>query len=196
MPNKTKQFPRLKSPILDSGCYVLGSRRGFTIVELLVAIGLFAVIVSIAMGGFVRALRIQRQIVALITANSNASLVIEQMSREMRTAFNFCETPCSTPPASSDSVNFTNSKGERVVYAFGTAPEGYGTITRQVNGGAPNQITAENVNIRYVDFYVLGNPLYPPRVTVLVGVSPRAGQAGSVSDNITNIQTTISARQM
>jgi len=172
-------------------------RRGFTIVELLVSIGLFGVIVSIAMGGFVRALRTQKQIVALITASSNASLVIEQMSREIRTGFNFCPSACS-----SDSLNFMNSKGETVVYSFGTAPEGYGTITRQVNAGVAKQITAESVNIRYLNLIPLGDlnssppldPLYPPRITILVGLSPRAGQAANVSENITNIQTTVSAR--
>jgi type II secretory pathway pseudopilin PulG len=160
-------------------------------VELLVAIGLFGVIVSIAMGGFVRALRAQKQIVALITASSNASLVIEQMSREMRTGFNFCATPCSSP---SDAVNFTNARGEEVVYSLGMAPEGYGIITRQVSGGPVNQITADSVNIRYLKFYFLENANYPPRVTLLIGLSPRAGRAANVSENITNIQTTVSAR--
>jgi len=171
------------------------SRDSFTIVELLVSIGLFGIIVSIAMGGFVRALRTQKQIVALITASSNASLVIEQISREIRTGFNFCEVSC-TP----QSLNFKNSRGETVVYSLDTAFEGYGIITRRVNSGPQNQITADSVNIRYLNFIPLSDPpasldpLYPPRITILVGLSPRAGQAVGVSENITNIQTTVSAR--
>lgn len=167
------------------------SSRGFTIVELLVSIGLFGVIVSIAMGGFVRALRTQRQIVALITANSNVSLVLEQIAREIRTGFNFC----GANPCSADSLTFTNAKGETVTYKFGTAPEGYGIITRTVGAsGTPNQITADNVNIRYLNFVLLNDPNYPPRVTILTGLSPNSNQAAGVSENITNIQTTVSTR--
>lgn len=165
-------------------------KKGFTLVELLVSIGLFGIIVSIAMGGFVRALRTQKQIVALITANSNASLVIEQMSREMRTGYNFCgENACSET-----SLTFQNSKGETISYTLGAANGGYGIITRQVNAGAPAQITADNVNIRYLNFGLLGDPGYPPRITIRVGVSPTVGQAAAVSENITNIQTTVSVR--
>ncbi len=51
--------------------YKAGSRAGFTLVELLVAIALFSIAVSVAVGGFVRVLRTQRQIVALIAANSS-----------------------------------------------------------------------------------------------------------------------------
>ena len=59
---------------------------GFTLVELLVAIGVFSILISVAVGTFARALRTQRQTAALIAANSNASLVLEQMAREIREA--------------------------------------------------------------------------------------------------------------
>lgn len=203
---------KLKNKISDSRFYVLDSKfcsRGFTIVELLVSIGLFSVIVSVAMGGFVRALRTQRQIVALITANSNVSLVVEQMSREMRTGFNFGPAPSSCPlPAdpesigfsNPESISFTNSAGRAVVYSLVQVTDAngtYGTISRQVNANGAlgsNPITAENVNIRNLKFYLSCEANYPPRITMLVGLSPRSNQAASVSDNITNIQTTISAR--
>ena len=195
LPVKEPNRIRSRSFGLPTTDHLLPTRKGFTIVELLVSIGLFGIIVSIAMGGFVRALRTQRQIVALITASSNASLVIEQISREIRTGFDFCQASCAP-----QSLNFKNSRGETVVYSFGIAQDGYGIITRQVNSGPQNQITAESVDIRYLSFIPLGDPpdqldpLYPARITILVGLSPRAGQAVSVSENITNIQTTVSAR--
>lgn len=182
------KLPARLNGVSRSGGEIGNFNKGFTIVELLVAIGLFGAIVSIAMGGFVRALQTQKQIVALITANSNVSLVIEQMSREIRTGFNFCNLNCP-----SDSLTFTNSRGEQVTYAYGVAV-GYGTITRQVGSGNINPITADNVNIRYLNFKVSENPSYPPRVTILVGLSPKIGQAINVSENITNIQTTVSVR--
>ncbi len=63
--------------------------RGFTIVELLVAMGIFLIVVEIAVGGFVNALRAQKQVAALIAAEGNADLALEQMAREIRTGY-FC----------------------------------------------------------------------------------------------------------
>ena len=169
--------------------YSSKNRKGFTIVELLVSIGLFAVIISVAMGGFVRALRTQRQVVALINANSNVSLVVEQLAREIRTGYNFPSVS-----GAQTSLAFTDAKGETITYAQGVAADGSGTITRQVNDGSPAQITADNVDIRYLNFTLLNSPNYPPRITITIGLSPSAASAPIVSENVTNIQTTISAR--
>jgi prepilin-type N-terminal cleavage/methylation domain-containing protein len=75
------------------------SQRGFTLIEVLVAIGVFSIVVAIATGGFVNSLRTQRQVASLISTQSNASLVLEQMAREMRTGFLFCHDTGSTAPS-------------------------------------------------------------------------------------------------
>ena len=65
------------------------NKKGFTMIELLVAMGLFVVVMGIASTVFVQSLRAQRSIVALMAANDNASLSLEQMMREIRTGSNF-----------------------------------------------------------------------------------------------------------
>jgi prepilin-type N-terminal cleavage/methylation domain-containing protein len=97
------------------------SQRGFTLIEMLVAIGVFAVVVAIATGGFVNSLRTQRQVASLISAQSNASLVLEQMAREIRTGFLFCHDQgnntglnnnCNNPPgAAPGDPDFTPTSG-------------------------------------------------------------------------------------
>ncbi len=85
------------------------NRKGFTLIEMLVAIGIFSIVISIATGGFVSSLRTERQAAALISAQSNASLVLEQMAREIRTSSLFCHDEgnnaglndnCNNPPYS------------------------------------------------------------------------------------------------
>jgi prepilin-type N-terminal cleavage/methylation domain-containing protein len=66
------------------------SHSGFTLVELMITIALFTIIVSIAVGGFTNALRTQRQVSSLIATQSNVSLALEQITREMRTGYLFC----------------------------------------------------------------------------------------------------------
>lgn len=175
---------------LRSKCCVLGSRDSFTIVELLVSIGLFSVIISIAIGGFVRALRAQRQIVALINANSNISLVVEQMVREIRTGYNFCpgDAPCEN-----STLNFSDAKGDPVTYTLEPSENGLYEVIKRNDA----QITADNVNVHYLNFTRLPEAdrvSFPERITLNIGISPTAASAPVVSDIVTNIQTTISAR--
>ncbi len=71
-------------------------RKGFTLVELLITVALFTIIIAIAVGTFTNALRTQRQVSSLISAESNVSLSLEQMARDIRTGYLFCNTPGNT----------------------------------------------------------------------------------------------------
>lgn len=167
------------------------NRSGFTLVELLVAIGIFSVVTSIAVGGFTSALRTQRQVAGLVLANSNASLVIEQMAREIRTGDTFCvsgQTSC----AGSTELVFRNGVGDIVTYRWNSSA---GSVERKVLGSGFQPLTADNVNVRHLTFIPFGNSSgdgYPPRITILMGVSSRAS---GVEGSIINIQTTVSSRQ-
>lgn len=166
---------------------LLNSRLGFTLVELLVAITLFSIAVSVAVGGFVRALRTQRELIALIAANSNASLAIEQMAREIRTGASFSVSPAG------DSLSFMNANEENIIYNLdkSTSPGSHGVLMRTAGNNSPEPVTASNVNINYLFFTSLNSGQYPPRITVNIGVS---GVLPELQGNITNIQTTVSSR--
>ena len=171
-----------KPGLLYSKFYILNSRYAFTFAELLVAMGLFSVAVSIAVGGFVQALRTQRRVIALIAANSNASLAIEQIAREIRTGTNF---ECVGGIVTCSELRFRNAEGDTAIYRL------FEGALERGSGGNFEQVTASNVNIRSLSFELLSNPSYPPRVTIALGVSVRApGEPG-----VTNLQTTVSARQ-
>lgn len=194
------QFFRQERSILLRA--IFGSRRGFTLVELLVAVGLFMITVSIATGGFVQALRTQRQVAALIAANNNVSMVIEQITREVRTGSNFCRTDDNTPtchnvsgnlangPNTSDLV-FINANGVPVSYSLVN-----GSIARVENNGTPEFITGSNVSVKYLNFVLSGNLSgdgWSPRVTIVLGIS--AKESG-VSGSVISLQTTVSARNL
>ncbi len=161
----------------------LAARAGFTLVELLVAITLFSIVISIAVGGFVRALRTQRQIISLIAANSNASLAIEQMARELRTGKNLV---CDNGARFCDALTFQNADNDTVVYLVED-----GVLERKVNSGEPQPFTAANVRIPYAHFSVPDTN--PDRVTISLGVGVYNPE---LEENITNIQTTVSSRAL
>lgn len=153
----------------------LGSRRGFTIIELMVAMSLFVIVVGIASGTFVNALRTQRNVVGLMAANDNASLTLEQMSREIRTGSAFV--------SAGSTLNFTNDEHELVQYALADG--------RIVRNGAP--LTAANVLVKYLSFILRGEAVgdgASTRVTIMLGV----GSRGRLESLVTRLQTTVSAR--
>ncbi len=149
--------------------------KGFTMIELLVAIGLFVVVVSVSSGIFIKSLRTQRQIVSLMAANDNASLSLEQIIREIRTGRAFS--------SNGSQLSFTNYLEEPVTYELDS-----NSIKR--NG---KSITASNVNVVYFNIHLLGegiNDGLSTRATISLGVSAK----GLLESFITNLQTTVSAR--
>ncbi|MBI5220793.1 MAG: type II secretion system protein [Candidatus Liptonbacteria bacterium] len=179
------------------------ARRGYTLVEMIISVGIFAVIVSVAVGGFVRSLRSQRQASALLAANSTMSLVLEQMAREIRVGKDFCTgavSACSGNPT--DYLSFHNGQGAEVTYCPATEPDGTHTIRRGlgVSGALCStdsrfqKITPDSINIRSLSFLLQGNSvgdLRQPLITISVGVSPK--ELG-VDVSELNIETSVSSR--
>jgi len=174
-----KSSPKANPPLAEK------IKNGFTMVELLVAMSLFVIFIVIASGSFVRALRTQRAIVALIAANNNASLSIEQMAREIRTGSSFS--------LSGNDLVFANAYNITITYRLNAQAN---TIERSEAGNDFKPITAANVKINSLNFYLRGQLAgdgYPPRITVSLSVSPNIPTIRNIS---TNFQTTVSARTL
>jgi prepilin-type N-terminal cleavage/methylation domain-containing protein len=185
-------------------------KKGFTLIELLVAMSLFIVFISIASGGFIRALRTQRAIVALMAVNDNTSLVLEQVSREMRTGYNFCTNDkvidgggiqdfpeCRN--LEDNELAFININKDTVLYRFN---ERDGTIERGTynssSGKNYSAITGENIKVRNFKIRLMGNEKADgnfPRITISVSVSPKS-DISYLEDIRTNVQATISSRSL
>jgi Tfp pilus assembly protein PilW len=162
---------------------------GFTLVELLVAVGIFVTLVTVAAGVFISGIRGHRALLDLMAVSDNAGIVLEQMAREIRTGYFFCNTDGSNPCGnlSQNNITFTNYKGERVTYGLNG-----NSITRTI-GSNSVKITADNVQVNKLRF-VIGqgsgsNAICNPwRITIVMEV-------GSAKTNQKiPLQTTISSR--
>lgn len=169
-------------------------KKGFTVIELMVAMSMFLVLIGVATGTFLGALRMQRIITELTAANNNATQAIEQISREIRTGFNFQE--------STDKIlEFVNYKSEQVQYRLGNIDEdasacsqvigAVGCLLKSNDGGSTwNAITAPEVKVKRFDVIVTGadaTDQFQPRVTLVISI------AGPKNIDV-NLQTTVSAR--
>src|SRR3989344_1005361 len=149
------------------------SKKGFTIIELLVAMTVFLILTTIAVTSFVRSLRTQRAVTSLIAINDNTSLTLEQMAREIRTARGFSTVGFST-------LRFTNARNEAVTYRISNE-----RVERQAAGGAFVPLTASNIKIADARFLVTaehdtnGNVIWP-RVTISLKVGTFAKELSGV----------------
>lgn len=185
----------------------------------MVSLALFAIIVAIAIGGFVQALRATQETQLLLAANSNASLALEQIARDIRTGTDFCNgSPC--PPANDAAavseyqqntlpsrIAFQNADGETIFYDALTNPgritEGSCTASRSnyacaADASHSDPITGDNVRVNSLLFFrhgELAGDGYPARVTILLDVSPSSSDPAVAGSHI-NLETTVSARNI
>jgi len=163
--------------------------RGFTMIELLVTMTLFLIIIGAVSAIFIQSMKTQRLTLALIAVNDDASLALEQMTREIRTGFNFC------PVGGADSCSpsklvFENSAGEDIIYDLKN-----GALVKSVNG-ILKPITSGDVKISRLAFIVSGQAASDnerPFVTIAMTVGSRnpALEKAGIS---TSLQTSVSSR--
>lgn len=176
------------------------SQRGFTIVELLVAMSIFAIVLTTTSISFIGSLRSQRAATKLIEANENAAIAIERIGREIRTGTAFAVSLNGT------SLGFVNARGDQVVYRIMDDTDGsgnqriYETITL---GGVPTPpfpLTSKGVNIKQLrfeldDYNESKDQPAIAKVTMALTVGLPEGTQ-NIEDVETRIQTTISARPL
>ncbi len=202
-----KKLHNVRRVLLNCDIFVaLRSSSGFTVLELVVAMGIFITLMGIISGIFVGSIRSQRTLVELIAANDTANLALEQITREIRTGREFCipaSLPATLPGSCSGTLNqsnilaFQNANGATVVYRLEN-----NVIERSENGGAIGtffSLTGNRVFVEKLQFYIVSESFpargyeWPPRITITTTI-------GSPSVNLqnmfTNIQTTVSGRNI
>ena len=194
---------------------IFKSKNGFTVIELIVAMTVFVVLMSIAAGGLIHLLKSQRVVAGLMEANDSASLSLEQMAREIRTGYNFCLTE-------SKKLQFVSAiRNEVVRYRLGKKAVGKGGSgifgeTSFVCSDSDDswfvykKLTADNVKINNFNVKACGENIdadflldncgsggtnYPPRITLGLSVTSAEPDIAKLGIYVP-IQTTISARRV
>ncbi|MCL5017326.1 MAG: type II secretion system GspH family protein [Patescibacteria group bacterium] len=192
----------------------LKQESGFTMIELLVAISVFTIIIAITSGIFITSLRSDRTSIALISANSDAELTLEQMARMIRkgigTTFE-TETVCTAGPANCPSdgnpIEYKCLKflygNDHITYRWNAAAKSlewnigansYADCSADASSGYFSGIVSENLRVDFANFRVDNTvSQYYPRITLLLRVGANNTQISSQTP-FTNLETTISPR--
>lgn len=183
--------------------------KGFSLIEMLVAVALFSGVMLIGVGALLSLIDANRKAQAINSVMNNLNFAIESISRNVRVGTTYhCEPNPSPVPVNIDTTK--NCKNGGALLAFESSSGDPEDKTDQViyrlkdnvlekseNGGAAGSfvsIIAPEVSIKKFKFYVDGtSPLdnLQPRVVIII-----QGTAGIGKKTKTefNLQTTISQR--
>lgn len=89
---------------MDIKIYI--KNKGFTLLEMIVSLGIFSVVAIIAVGSLVRITSLNRQAQTMQAAMNNINYILESMSREMRFGSDYnCDTAMTVSPGSGNSLS-------------------------------------------------------------------------------------------
>lgn len=136
------------------------STSGFTLVEMLIAFGIFAIIMVISAGSLISLINASNRAQHLKTVVNNLHFAFENMSRNIRTGTLYhCDIgrgsaaqPRECPDEGASSVAFTSRTGVLTIYQLNAA----GHIDRTVGSESAVPITAPEVRVETLKFYVDG----------------------------------------
>ena len=185
--------------------FSLHSSAGFTLVELIVALGLFAMVAVISLDALLAVSYAQKEAIAGQNNFDNIRFSLEAMTKEIKAGEDFdCNqgtaglNNCEYPSGGRSTLAFSNDQGVQVTYLLTS-----GQLVRRTTTGpcstAPSfcPITAKSVQISRLLFFLSGAPLADseqPRITVVMeGQTP--GFKAGLTERF-NLQTTVAARPL
>lgn len=187
------------------------TKKGFSLVEMIVSLGIFTIVLFIATSAFLAVVNADRKSRATRIAMDNLNLALEDMSRRIKTGSSYnCGNTMNTIDdcASSDnktSFRFIDQENDTVIYKLGSGPteclnslykDGQGCILRTIPYESPSFLlaTSPEIDITKLKFLVSGSspldsiqPVVVAMIEGTLGVDPKK--------TTFKIQTTITQRK-
>ena len=173
-------------------------KSGFTLIEMMVALAVFMVVMTITLAAFLNIVDIQKKTEAFRKVNDNLNFSMEMMMREIREGWGYGQSGKSFAFTSRAE---TSEKGMETSVTY-LLKDGHIERCLICNGDG-QQITSNDVNITDLNFTVSGALPGPnnggkdteqPRVTILI-----SGESGGVKKKIKtklDLQATVSQRRI
>lgn len=143
-------------------------KRGFTLVEMIVAVFIFSIVMLIAVGALVSIIEANRKAQNVKSVMNNLNFALDSMTRAIRVGGTYdCGGSCASD--GTEEFTFISTDGEEIRYRYNTIDQ---SIERSIDVGLSYQaLTAPEVNVEFLKFYVTGeNPTdnEQPRVLIVV----------------------------
>lgn len=174
--------------------------KGFTLLEMIVALGVFSIAATLATGSLLSLTDAQKKAFSLQSTYDNVRFSLEIMAKDIRTGdVYYCGSDANdlpvapTPkdcPSGGPALSYKNFSGNNIAYRVSG-----GRIEKFVDGVLIGAMTSENVVINALVFYILGSSPtdnLQPRITIVVNGTAGNGRSASKF----NLQTTVSQRKI
>lgn len=160
---------------------------GYTLVELIVAVGLFAFVMTLSSGAYLMMIGMNHRAQGVATGINDLSFALEMMTREILTgsAYDCGGTGDCPSPIGAHSFSFRNTSGVQVTYDVDSSS---GALRRTL-GAVQSALTGSSVTITNLTFYASGTQKAPgdyeqPHVSITISGTVSAG-AGKPQQSFT-----------
>jgi prepilin-type N-terminal cleavage/methylation domain-containing protein len=170
--------------------------QGFTLVELLVSVGIFAVIMTLSAGAYLVIIDLNAHAQATALAADNISFVFENMTRSIRTGSGYGCLAAGTDCVGGTAFSFVDAGGQNITYTFVPAAGGVNGYIRETVAGSSFSLTDTRVNITSLAFYLTGSAgtgagnYTQPFVRMTITGTAVAGKGQTFSFSIESAATT------
>lgn len=130
---------------------------GFTLIEMIVSVGLFAIVMLVAMGAYLSLINLDRRARATNDLVTNLTFAVDTMERSLRTGSSYqCGGGTNCWPGGSNNLTFVDDQGQTITYLL----KSDNTIGQCIGGGCTasnaKALTDPRVTIQSLKFYVKG----------------------------------------
>ena len=135
----------------------LQTKRGYTLLEMIVAVGIFSVVMLAATGAYLTLIKLDRQARAVNDVANNLSFAVDSMSRSIRTGTAYdCEPTLGGTDCAGGGTSFGFSDSEVPARAIIYSRTAGGQVVATINGGTPIPLTDPRINVTALEFRVRG----------------------------------------
>lgn len=168
------------------------NQSAFTLIEMMVAVSIFAIVVMIAMTAILSVVDSTKKAQSLKSVMNNLNFALETMTRTVKSGNKLTVNG----GANGSTQSISSTENDKIIkYSLGTIDKT--SLVRTVNGGDEEPITAPEVNITNLKFIngkdMGGGSHVQPSVVMIIQGTVKIGL--NISSDF-NVQTTITQRSM
>jgi len=126
------------------------SKKGYTLIELIVSVGIFALIMVLASGAYIVMIGVNRQAQGIATGIDNLSFALESMTRSIRTGTAYNCDGLGDCPDGANNLSLTDDQGAAVTYSLN------GSSIQKNENGVVSTLTDPSVVVSSLMFYAVG----------------------------------------
>jgi prepilin-type N-terminal cleavage/methylation domain-containing protein len=153
----------------------LMKNQGFTLIEIAVSLSIFAILITLTMGAFLRGFYLQKKVIEMQAVQREAAYLMEIVSREIRTA---SDVDAGQAQNTDSSLTISNHEGDSLIFCRSSVE---GVCTNNNTGeyfamgqvGAMSVINASDIKVNRLIFYTSSFTNQQPLVTISMELQSR-----------------------